>query len=74
MPSQNYLLALLILIVPELVFKLLSGDHDLTGIEMTDAYRNGSCGMRSALSEWTNSSLEPLNEAFLNAVDSGNLI
>jgi len=27
-------------------------------LEMTDAYRNGSCGMRSALSEWTNSSLE----------------
>ena len=41
---------------------------------MTDAYRNGSCGMRSALSEWTNSSLEPLNEAFLNAVDAKNLV
>ena len=54
---------------PELVFELLSGKHVLTGLEMTDAYRNGSCGMRSALSEWTNSSLEPLNEAFLNAVE-----
>ena len=59
---------------PELVFELLSGKHELTGKEMTDAYRNGSCGMRSALSEWTNSSLEPLNEAFLNAVDSQNLV
>ena len=59
---------------PELVFELLLGDHILTGLEMTYAYRNGSCGMRSALAEWTNSSLEPLNEAFLNAVDSSNLI
>tara|TARA_B100000579_G_scaffold424868_1_gene429845 strand:- start:758 stop:883 length:126 start_codon:yes stop_codon:yes gene_type:complete len=41
---------------------------------MTDAYRSGACGMRSALSEWTNSSLEPLNEAFLNAVDIKNLV
>ena len=57
-----------------LVFKLLSGNHELTGMEMTDAYRNGSCGMRSALSEWTNSSLEPLNEAFLNAVEVKNLV
>ena len=59
---------------PELVFELLSGNHELTGLEMTDAYRNGSCGMRSALSEWTNSSLEPLNDAFLNAVDAKNLV
>ncbi len=59
---------------PELVLELLSGNHELTGLEMTDAYRNGSCGMRSALSEWTNSSLEPLNEAFLNAVEVKNLL
>ena len=59
---------------PELVFELLLGNHSLTGLEMTDAYRNGSCGMRSALSEWTNSSLEPLNEAFLNAVEVKNLV
>tara|TARA_Y100001968_G_scaffold291331_1_gene295659 strand:+ start:109 stop:678 length:570 start_codon:yes stop_codon:yes gene_type:complete len=59
---------------PELVFELLSGNHELTGLEMTDAYRNGSCGMRSALSEWINSSLEPLNEAFLNAVEIKNLV
>ncbi len=59
---------------PELVFELLSGNHELTGLEMTYAYRNGSCGMRSALSEWTKSSLEPLNEAFLNAVDARNLV
>jgi len=59
---------------PELVFEILSGNHELTGLEMTNAYRNGSCGMRSALSEWTNSSLEPLNEAFLKAVESKNLV
>ena len=59
---------------PELVFELLLGNHELTGLEMTDAYRNGSCGMRSALSEWTNSTLEPLNEAFLNAVEVKNLV
>ena len=59
---------------PELVFELLMGNHVLTGLEMTDAYRNGSCGMRSALSEWTKSSLEPLNEAFLNAVETKNLL
>ena len=59
---------------PELVFELLKGNHELTGLEMTDAYRNGSCGMRSALSEWSKSSLEPLNEAFLNAVEIKNLI
>ena len=59
---------------PELVFEILSGNHVLTGLEMTVAYRNGSCGMRSALSEWTNSSLEPLNEAFLNAVEVKNLL
>ena len=59
---------------PDLVFELLLGNHELTGLEMTEAYRNGSCGMRSALSEWTNSSLEPLNEAFLNAVEVKNLV
>ena len=59
---------------PELVFELLSENHVLTGLEMTVAYRNGSCGMRSALSEWTKSSLEPLNEAFLNAVDAKKLV
>ena len=59
---------------PELVFELLVGNHELTGLEMTDAYRNGSCGMRSALSEWTNSSLEPLNEACLKAVEVKNLV
>ena len=59
---------------PELVFQILSGQHELTGLEMTNAYRNGSCGMRSALSEWANSSLEPLNEAFLNAVEVKNLV
>ena len=59
---------------PELVFQILLGNHVLTGLEMTNAYRNGSCGMRSALSEWTKSSLEPLNEAFLNAVEVKNLV
>ena len=59
---------------PELVFQILLGNHVLTGLEMTNAYRNGSCGMRSALSEWTNSSLDSLNEAFLNAVDAKKLV
>ena len=59
---------------PELVYSILSGDHELTGLEMTNAYRNGSCGMRMALSDWTKSSLEPLNKAFLNAVEAGNLV
>ena len=59
---------------PELVFELLLGNHELTGLEMTEAYRNGACGMRSALVEWTNNSLEPLNEAFLNAVELKNLV
>ncbi len=59
---------------PELVFEILLGSHELTGLEMTDAYRNGSCGMRSALSDWAKSSLEPLNEAFLKAVDAKNLV
>ena len=58
----------------ELVFKILTGAHELTGLEMTKAYRNGSCGMRSALTEWTKSSLEPLNKAFLNAVDVKSLV
>ena len=53
---------------PELIFQILFGNHDLTGLEMTNAYRNGSCAMRTALVEWSNDSLEDLNEAFLNAV------
>mgnify|MGYP001372570375 CR=1 FL=1 len=53
---------------PELVFQILLGNHDLTGLEMTNAYRNGSCAMRTALVEWSNDPLEDLNEAFLNAV------
>ena len=59
---------------PELVFAILEGKHVLTGAEMTMAYKNGACGMRSALHEWTNSSLEPLNEAFLNAVKIEKLV
>ena len=53
---------------PELVFQILLGNHDLTGLEMTKAYRHGSCAMRTALVEWSNDSLEELNEAFLSAV------
>jgi len=53
---------------PELVFQILLGNHQLTGLEMTIAYRNGSCAMRSALNDWSNDPLETLNEAFLNAV------
>tara|TARA_B100000945_G_C20238066_1_gene528564 strand:- start:193 stop:366 length:174 start_codon:yes stop_codon:yes gene_type:complete len=57
-----------------MVFDILLGNHELKGIEMTVAYRNGSFGIRSALSEWTKSSLEPLNEAFLKAVEAKNLV
>ena len=53
---------------PELVFQILSGNHELTGLEMTNAYRNGSCAMRTAVVQWSNDPLEDLNEAFLNAV------
>ncbi len=53
---------------PELVFHILLGEHDLTGLEMTKAYRHGSCTMREALNDWTNSSCEELNRAFLDAV------
>ncbi len=53
---------------PELVFQILLGAHDLTGLEMTNAYRYGSCAMRTALSQWSKDSLEELNDAFLNAV------
>ena len=53
---------------PELVFQILLGNHDLTGLEMTNAYRNGACAMRTALVEWSNDPLEDLNKAFLNAV------
>ncbi len=52
----------------ELVIQILIGSHDLTGLEMTIAYRYGSCAMRSALNDWTKDPLEKLNEAFLNAV------
>ncbi len=55
---------------PELVFNILLGTHQLTGLEMTIAYRNGSCAMRSALNDWTEDPLENLNKAFLNAVKS----
>ena len=58
---------------PELVFQILLGSHDLTGLEMTMAYRHGSCAMRSALNDWTNDPLEELNKAFLNAVISKTL-
>ncbi len=53
---------------PELVFQILLGNHALTGLEMTLAYRKGSCAMRSALCDWCNDPLEALNEAFLGAV------
>ena len=53
----------------EIVRALLSGEHVLTGLEMTKAYRNGSCGMRSALNDWSKTSSEKLNEAFLEAVE-----
>ena len=36
---------------PELVLSILSGKHDLTGLEMTHAYKNGYCSMRNALNE-----------------------
>ena len=53
---------------PELVFQILLGNHDLTGLEMTNAYRYGACAMRTALVDWSNDPLEELNPAFLNAV------
>ena len=53
---------------PELVFNVLLDNHILTGLEMTNAYRNGACAMRTALVEWANDPLEDLNKAFLNAV------
>tara|TARA_R100000664_G_C2712791_1_gene108942 strand:- start:34 stop:588 length:555 start_codon:yes stop_codon:yes gene_type:complete len=59
---------------PELVFQLLSGEQDLTGKKMTEAYRVGSCGLRSALCEWINDDLEPLNDAFLSAVEIKQLV
>ena len=58
---------------PEMVRALLSGEHILTGKEMTDAYRKGSCAMRSALNEWAKCSSEELNKAFLDAVIIENL-
>ncbi len=59
---------------PELVFQILLGTHELTGLEMTMAYRSGSCAMRSALNDWTKRPLEKLNIAFLNAVKTKNLV
>ena len=53
---------------PELVITILSGKHDLTGAEMTAAYKIGSCAMRSVLITWCNDPLEKLNNAFLSAV------
>ena len=53
---------------PELIFQILLGNHYMTGLEMTIAYRHGSCPMRSALNDWINDPLEKLNEAFLEAV------
>ena len=58
---------------PELVFQILLGTHQLTALEMTIAYRNGSCAMRSALNDWSNEPLEILNKAFLNAVRTKSL-
>ena len=58
---------------PEMVRALLSGEHVLTGKEMTAAYRMGSCAMRSALNEWCRCSSEELNNAFLDAVIIENL-
>ena len=58
---------------PELVFQILLGTHQLTALEMTVAYRNGSCAMRSALNDWSNEPLEKLNKAFLNAVRTKSL-
>ena len=58
---------------PELIFQILLGTHKLTGLEMTMAYRYGSCAMRSALNDWTKDPLEKLNKAFLKAVKSKSL-
>ncbi len=58
---------------PELIFQILSRKHKLIGLEMTNAYRHGSCGMRTALVQWTNNPLEELNDAFLQAVTTKNL-
>ena len=58
---------------PELALRVLLGNHDLTGKEMTAAYRTGSCPMRFALGEWCNEPLEKSENAFLDAVISENL-
>ncbi len=58
---------------PELVFQILLGTHQLTALEMTIAYRNGSCAMRSALNDWSNEPLEKLDTAFLSAVRTKSL-
>jgi len=58
---------------PELILQILLGTHDLTGLEMTIAYREGSCAMRSALHDLVKDPLEKLNKAFLDAVITKNL-
>ena len=58
---------------PELALTIVLGSHDLTGKEMTAAYRTGSCPMRFALGEWCNEPLEKSENAFLDAVISENL-
>ena len=58
----------------ELIYQILLDTHHLTGLEMTIAYRHGSCAMRSALNDLTNDPLEKLNKAFLNAVITKSLV
>ena len=52
----------------ELIFQILMGNHQLTGLEMTIAHRHGYCAMRAALADWANDPLEKLNKAYINAV------
>ena len=59
---------------PKLVCQILRGSHDLTGEEMTKAYRTGSCAMRTVLVQWCQDPLEELNQAFLDAVITKKLI
>ena len=54
--------------MPTLVFQILRGSQDLTGDEMTHAYRTGSCAMRTVLMQRCQDPLEELNRAFLDAV------
>ena len=58
----------------ELIYQILLGTHELTGLEMTIAYRYGSCALRSALNDMTNDPLERLNKAFLDAVITKSLV